>query len=39
MQAWKSKKKMAPIDPTIARSQKLKNPLEENLKTKAQTTL
>jgi hypothetical protein len=30
---------MAPIDPTIARSQKLKNPLEENPKTKGHTTL
>jgi hypothetical protein len=30
---------MIPIDPRIARSQKLKNPLEENPKTKGQTTL
>jgi len=30
---------MAPIDSTIARSQKLKYPLEENPKTKGQTTL
>jgi hypothetical protein len=34
MQAWKFKNKMAPIDPTITRSQKLKNPHEENPKTK-----